>query len=62
MRKIKLEDFKENFRDQEGYAFVRRCPACRLENWAPAVATGKCNWCGWKDRKRRGESDEAIQG
>lgn len=23
-----------------------RCPSCRQENYAPAVATGECIWCG----------------
>lgn len=37
--------------------FLERCPQCGKENYAPAVATGQCAWCGWdedslKDRER----------
>lgn len=28
--------------------FVQRCPRCFRENWAPAVASGSCAWCGYK--------------
>lgn len=28
--------------------YMERCPKCRKENYAPAVATGQCAWCGYK--------------
>lgn len=31
-----------------GKIFLKKCPKCILENWAPAVATGQCAWCGYK--------------
>lgn len=44
-----LENCRENFRDENGNAFVVRCPKCKRENWAMAVASGQCSWCGWTD-------------
>lgn len=46
---IRLEDCRENFRDKDGKPFVVRCPQCLRENWAMAVASGQCCWCGWKE-------------
>ena len=53
MHKIecKFEDCKENFRDKNGKPYLVRCPYCKLENWASAVASGQCAWCGWKEEK-----------
>jgi len=46
-----------NFRSPDGKLFVVRCEACGRENWAPAVATGLCAWCGWQEarKERKGE-------
>ena len=37
--------------DKQGQFFLVRCYACGSkygkENWACAVATGCCCWCGW---------------
>ena len=46
---VRLEDCRENFRDENGNPFVVRCPKCGRENWAPAVASGMCSWCGWHE-------------
>jgi hypothetical protein len=48
---VKLEDERINFRDEDGQAFVVRCPKCHLENHACYVATGECAWCGWSDEE-----------
>jgi ribosomal protein L37E len=48
---IKLEDCSCNFRNSEGKPYVVRCPACKRENYAMAVATGVCAWCGWDANK-----------
>jgi len=48
MKKPEFEDQRENFYDNKGRPFLVRCPKCRKENYAPAVATGKCAWCGWE--------------
>lgn len=31
----------------EAPIYMQRCPKCAMENWAPAVATGRCAWCGY---------------
>lgn len=48
---------KNNVRwpDTRGYGFVQddntialiRCPSCGKENYAMAVTSGKCAWCGF---------------
>jgi hypothetical protein len=46
-----IQDKHPNFRDKSGKLFLVRCFNCEpergRENWAPAVATGSCAWCGW---------------
>ena len=42
-----------NFR-KNGKLFLVRCFACSdsqrgRENYLPAVASGQCAWCGWKE-------------
>ena len=49
---IRLEDCRENFRDDDGNPFVVRCPKCKRENWAMAVASGQCSWCGWSEASK----------
>lgn len=40
-----------NFFGRDGSFYLIRCYHCDpeygRENWAMAVATGTCNWCGW---------------
>ena len=55
MSKPKLEDMPQNFRE-DGKAYVVRCPACKRENYAMAVASGICAWCGWEAEE--GEEDD----
>lgn len=43
----RADDVRDNFRDDDGHLFLVRCPACRRENYGPAVASGQCAWCGW---------------
>lgn len=31
----------------DGRMHVQRCPSCRKENYAMAVASGFCSWCGF---------------
>jgi hypothetical protein len=51
-RKVTLEDqlrqFAPNFIDSTGQLYLVRCMRCTNENYAPAVGTGVCVWCGWK--------------
>ena len=47
-------DREPNFYSDEGKFYLVRCYACSVmgrENWAPAVASGQCSWCGWKEPK-----------
>lgn len=46
-----------NFRDKDGSLFVVRCPECKRENWGPAVASGTCAWCGWRESERQGREE-----
>ena len=52
MSKI-VQDKEPNFRDEDGKLFLVRCFACEpnrgLENYAVAVATGRCYRCGWTE-------------
>jgi len=41
----------ENFIDDRGYFYMVRCPECKRENWAIAVADGVCAWCGYRHEK-----------
>lgn len=34
------------------------CPECGLENYAMAVATGKCAWCGHKEEETQEQKAE----
>jgi len=45
----KKQEQHPNFRNEDGKLFLVRCFACDRENWAPAVATGACEWCGWSE-------------
>lgn len=36
--------------------FLMRCFECGSENWAPAVATGQCAWCGF-DANKKGKNE-----
>jgi hypothetical protein len=44
---------------KDGKLYLIRCPEpeCELENYAPAVATGKCAWCGF-DANEQDEKKE----
>ena len=44
-----FQDKEPNFRDENGNLYLFRCYLCNRENWAPAVATGTCANCGYKD-------------
>jgi hypothetical protein len=48
----KVNDRPPNF-TQDGKFYLVRCFVCDSrygrENWAMAVASGKCCWCGWSE-------------
>lgn len=41
--------------------YLTRCPKCQLENWAPAVASGQCSWCGYRGRYEDIKDDNDIK-
>ena len=36
-----------NFCNEEGRAYLVRCPECKETNYALNVALGICTWCGY---------------
>jgi ribosomal protein L37E len=32
-----------------GKSYMVYCPKCGKENWAPAVSSSQCVWCGYKE-------------
>ncbi len=39
--------------DKSGKTCMIRCFECGSENWAPAVASGDCAWCGYNPNKKQ---------
>jgi hypothetical protein len=56
-----IQDRRPNFRSRskDRQLFLVRCFNCvpnhGRENWAPAVASGQCAWCGWKEELAKEE-------
>lgn len=38
----------EVFRGGDGRLYLVRCPQCGRENYALAVSSGQCCWCGYR--------------
>ena len=55
-----IQDHAPNFRDQ-GQLFLVRCYRCGRENYAPAVATGTCAFCGWRETDGRMDLPKAPE-
>lgn len=51
---------KPNFITKDGSVYLVRCPKCGKENWAPAVASGQCAWCGFNGNAE--VADGQVQG
>ena len=49
-----------NFITKDGNVYLVRCPKCDKENWAPAVASGQCAWCGFDGNTE--VTDGQVQG
>ena len=45
---------EENF-TANGKTYLVRCPKCKRENYAMAVSSGVCCWCGYDANKKGGE-------
>lgn len=50
-----------NYYVTNGKFYLVRCFACSpehgKENYAMAVATGQCAWCGWKESEKKGKNN-----
>jgi len=42
-----------NFCSEDGRAYLVVCPKCTRENYAPAVSSGRCVWCGYDLNKTK---------
>lgn len=42
----------------DGRILLIRCPKCPRENWAPAVVSGQCVWCGHKVEPIKNKSNQ----
>jgi len=55
-----VNDRGENFRDENGKLFLVRCYVCGgnagRENYAMAVASGTCAFCGWNESNEKTEA------
>ncbi len=60
-RRIHFQNRHPNYYHGETFCLVR-CFACNpaygKENYAIAVTTGKCAWCGWKENAHK--ADDGI--
>ena len=54
-KKRTINDRCPNFRDERDRLFLIRCFACEpqrgVDNWAMAVSSGACAFCGWSDKE-----------
>ena len=58
-------DRKPNFRTKTGRLYLVRCFSCGgdhgRENWAVAVASGQCAWCGWSEESaEQKQTDDSL--
>ena len=49
------------FVSDDGRVFLERCPVCVRENWGPAVASGRCAWCGHDPIVHRALTEEPTR-
>jgi hypothetical protein len=63
MKKRHVNDREPNFH-AGGTFFLVRCFSCGgergKENWAPAVAGGRCTWCGWEPPTNKENEGEEV--
>lgn len=61
--KIVFENGKGNFYGDDGKPFLVRCPVpeCARENYAPAVASGQCAWCGFQAQSSPDRMQKALK-
>jgi len=54
--KVKVEH--PNVVGDDGTIYLVRCPKCKTENYAPAVSSGVCAWCGFDASEKEVERQE----
>jgi len=58
----KIKDVKKGkgrgYVDDCGFYCMEKCFNCGRENWALAVATGRCAWCGYDANPEEEEDNE----
>lgn len=47
--------------DSDGAVYLFKCFECGQENWAVAVASGECAWCGYDAKEVKNEAEEIIR-
>lgn len=50
MRNFNSEEEGVGYEDEDGVGLIK-CPKCKRENWAMAVSSGQCCWCGYDVNK-----------
>jgi len=52
-----VNDRPPNFRSEDGRLYLVRCFSCGAENYAPAVSSGRCAFCGWKAAEEEADGE-----
>lgn len=53
--RVEIDGKYAGFEGKNGFIFLQRCPKCDRENWAIAVASGTCSWCGFDANQPKSE-------
>lgn len=51
---MKAEKILDQNFEADGKTYLVRCPKCKRENYALAVSSGICAWCGFDANKKKG--------
>ena len=52
---VKAEKILDQNFEADGKTYLVRCPKCKRENYALAVSSGICAWCGFNANKDKGD-------
>ena len=58
--KDNMQSKHPNFIGDNGKLYLVRCFKCNTENYAMAVATGICAWCGWSEKNKEALDESDI--
>ena len=48
MKRVTKRPIGNGWKSDKGTISMNRCFSCGKENYAPAVTSGQCAWCGYK--------------